>query len=434
MLKRRGTAIRLTSQHDANLQRFGCALDTKTGTIIIDWRSRNLAAASRAEIVACVGRLDDNSIVFLALEVSAIRPIPDYCYYPFDLEKPIHREYLERLTKSGEIKICLLSDEDSVYRVHKLPPYFLSRSADAYQSVLCAKRTSAGSERGHEQAIEGIERWVRIPQFLEHLLFESDVREILVQIKETADSATQEDKELAKRIATEANDVLQRYSATVGGYGTFFKSFRSASLAVDDCVRLFFNDEKGLLQFWTDVLGGTCSQTELKNIRRLVKVLGRLAIFLPREQSKQNLVANNELPKIHSELPGLIEQMTSGKGVSLNLVAKLLRIFEVPVTSAPGRPPSDYSREYDNRVLFKKSWSEVTRQALDENPELRAEYDGRGWDALDSLEREKVRNRVRQGVTTYAKRMGKPLPPPREEADSSSDGGEEKPPISLQVK
>ncbi|MGB0009333.1 MAG: hypothetical protein WBP97_19715, partial [Candidatus Sulfotelmatobacter sp.] len=66
------------------------------------------------------------------------------------------------------------------------------------------------------------------------------------------------------------------------------------------------------------------------------------------------------------------------------------------------------SREYEWKKVM--SWTQVTRRSLDENEDIRDEFRARTYDSLTFEQRQNLMNRIREGVRSYAERMGKPFP------------------------
>src|SRR5271157_6475817 len=101
--------VRMTSSDKLNLERFGCTF--RNGAFCIDWKGKHGSQVANAGIFSCLGRVDTNSgpIVLLAFEISIVRPLPTYYYFPFNLNNPVHRRYLSRLTKQGEIEFRFLT-------------------------------------------------------------------------------------------------------------------------------------------------------------------------------------------------------------------------------------------------------------------------------------------------------------------------------------
>jgi len=91
------------------------------------------------------------------------------------------------------------------------------------------------------------------------------------------------------------------------------------------------------------------------------------------------------------------------------MLQTLLRPLKPFLTSQPGRPTKDYSREYELKESG-LSWTQVTRQSLLENADIREEFGGRTFDSLSLAHQQTLSNRIREGVRSYAERTGKPFP------------------------
>src|SRR5258706_15935963 len=114
--------MRMTKQDELNLARFGCTFKEKEGIFCINWKERSEAQASNANIFARLDAVQTNAgpIVLLAFEISTVRPLPSYCYFPFDLKEHPHRNYLSRFTETGEISLRFLTDTKPYERVHRV--------------------------------------------------------------------------------------------------------------------------------------------------------------------------------------------------------------------------------------------------------------------------------------------------------------------------
>lgn len=418
MKKKRSTpSLSLTTLQERDLDRFGCTLDGKTVAICVDWRGKRVDAASKSRIIACLCRLDvalGPLLFFLAVEVSSVRPLPHYCYYPFDLKKGTHRKFLARLVDTGEIKFSFISDGREIQRIYNLSPYLHTRAKEVYSAILHYQNAGGIEAYDLERGIHHLENGVWLPKYFERFSLESEVQDVIQKLKKSAGSVPQAKKEVAKEIVAEGSAILKQFCENNTGTVRMIGLVRPIMVFIENLQVMYFDNTQEMIVLMTDLLAGNESDEELKNLGELLKILRPLAAISSSAQSGQGSAKPADLPKVPAELPGVIELMVA-KGASWHLLERLFELLGVRVTSLPGRPVADYSREYENKVLGKNSWSEVARQALEDKPELRNEFGGRGWDALHHSEREKVRNRVRQGVTTYAKRMGKPLPPPQDD-------------------
>ena len=71
------------------------------------------------------------------------------------------------------------------------------------------------------------------------------------------------------------------------------------------------------------------------------------------------------------------------------------------------------------------SWTNVARKALLEDPEFHEEFNGVSFDSLGLAQRQALKQRIREGVRSYAARVGLPLPSRIEVSHSSPGEGEQ---------
>lgn len=413
MKKKRSTkSLSFTALQERELERFGCSLDGKTGAIRIDWRGKRLDAASKSKIIACLCRLDvalGPLTFFLAVEVSCVRPLPHYCYYPFDLKKRTHRQFLARIVDTGEIKFCFFSDGREIQRIYNLSPYLHTSAKEVYGAILHYLNESGIEAYDPERGIHRLENDVWLPKYFERFSLESEIQGVIQNLKKSTGGVPQERKEVAKEIVAEGSTILRQFCENNKGTVKMIGLVRPIMVFIENLQVLYFDNTQEMIGLMTDLIADQ-SDEELKSLGDLLRILRPLASISSSAQPEQGDAKPPALPKVPAELPGVIELMVA-KGASWHSVERLVEILGVRVTSLPGRPVADYSRECENRMSG-ASWSNVARQALEDRAELRAEFGGRGWDSLNPMERDKVRNRVRQGVTTYAERTGKSLPTP----------------------
>jgi hypothetical protein len=130
--------FRLTEAEERDLDHFGCAFEASTGVFYIDWRGKSANDALTAKIFASLGGVDSKQgpLVILAFDITLFRPLPRYAYFPFDLGNLSHRKYLDRLTSTGEIKVCFVSDKEKVERTHQLNAPLRARAFETYDQAL----------------------------------------------------------------------------------------------------------------------------------------------------------------------------------------------------------------------------------------------------------------------------------------------------------
>src|SRR5690242_1584716 len=100
--------MRTTKHEKLNLTRFGCTFKEREGIFYVDWGAKSLSQGSKADIYACPGKIETEvgPVLLLAFEISPVRPLPHYCYFPFDLTNEAHLSFLSSFTQTGEIKLC----------------------------------------------------------------------------------------------------------------------------------------------------------------------------------------------------------------------------------------------------------------------------------------------------------------------------------------
>lgn len=105
----------------------------------------------------------------------------------------------------------------------------------------------------------------------------------------------------------------------------------------------------------------------------------------------------------------VLKLLKRGRELSLSMLHGLLPPLKPLLLSQAGRPAKDYSREYELKQSG-LSWSQVTRQSLRDNDDIRAEFGGRTYDSFSFEQREALIKRIQQGVKSYAERKDKTYP------------------------
>jgi hypothetical protein len=414
--KQRGTnksVVHLTEREKANLERFGCMFRASTNMFCIDWRGRTADQASRAEIFANLRSLETKvgPLVVLAFAISVLRPLPSYCYFPFDLTNQTHVKYLTQLTQTGEIRLCFVGRKRVLYRTHQLGGYERLHAAELYDGAKQSLDKYGTRLYEFESAVRLLERGVRIPEFVEHLISENDFSEILKHVRQEAQTVPAEKLELAREIVQEALQSFQPYFETNKKFvlGNWF-DMRRGLLCLADLHRLFANNaEHSLSEFLSGAIAATFSPEDLDKLKELVQFAGLLLLLPSLTKPVPEPQDTMTMPQLPAGLADIFGPLAEGRGISQDSLRRLAELVGFPIGGKPGRPVKDYSREYELKMSG-SSWTEVARQALTDRPELQAEFGGLDYNALDYSVQERLRNRIRQGVIGYAKRTGKPLP------------------------
>jgi len=390
--------------------------------LCIDWRGKNAEQASTAKIFARLAgiKTGDGPIVLLACEISLVRPLPQYCYVPFDLKNRAHRNFLDVLTKTGEIKLGFVSGRRLIRRTHRLNSALLSRSAEIYAEMLQELKTYGIDKYEFERALQLFERWVRIPELVERLLTEDDLPELSSRINDAVQAMPREDRDFAKRIAGEGADAFGPYLERGSKASSDFPQMIRRGLIYSDDLRLLGEDALRLKEILGDALAASFSRSELEALDEWRKFIFSIFSMFPGSGLQSEPAAATIVPSPPAGLIDVLEGIIPHRRISLTSLKKLATLLGLEVKGMPGRPSEDYSREYELRVSG-LSWSQLARQMIVESPELHAECAGLDYDSLERGRQEVIVNRIRQGVTAYAKRVGKPLP-------AQSDTSEAAPP------
>jgi hypothetical protein len=403
--------MRMTKQDELNLARFGCTFKEKEGIFCINWKERSAAQASNAGIFAGLGHVQTNAgpIVLLAFEISAVRPLPSYCYFPFDLKEHAHRDYLSRFTETGEINLRFLTDTKACERVHRLTPYVRLRASETYAETLQEWESLEPDRYDFGSALQLLERHVRIPEFVDRLLLEDTLREVSEKIDEAIQAVPSENRELARSTARGASEVfLSYYRNNKKKFLEYLHLGHRGFTYLMDLHRMFADNPEGLTKFLGDALAASFSRQELGKINETVKLVESLSELPFNEQSSSATESIAAIPELPAGLVPLVQSMAAS-GISTQATSRFFELIGLKVGGKPGRPPKDYSREYEWKASG-STWSEVARRSLQENPELRSEFGGHDFDSLTFEQKEGLMNRIRQGVRSYAERASKPFP------------------------
>jgi hypothetical protein len=277
------------------------------------------------------------------------------------------------------------------------------------------------SKYNFDDALRLTERHVRISEFLNRLLLGDTVSEISQRISEAVTTVSIENREFANVIVNQVAEAFTPYYRK--NRIAIFEFFQHASKGftyINDLHRIFVDDPTDLTVLVRDGLAASFSRKELEAINELVNVV---LFFIGSFRAEEPPSAPESVARIPELPPGMTDLVRSMKisGISRDAGIRFLQLIGLEVGGKPGRPTKDYSREYQLKVSG-LSWTEVTRHAMDERPELQTEFGGCNFDSLDLANQERIWNRIRQGVIGYAERTGKPLPSEVEMLDSTLPG------------
>jgi hypothetical protein len=292
------------------LERFGCSFNERTGVFSIACMGKRLSQVSFAELFACLCwvRTKHGPMVLLAFEISPMRPLPTYCYFPFNLAKYRHRRFLDQLTSTSELRLNLLVGKKSVKRVHRLTPYVRARSAE---NLANASSEMADLEASYDfsGALLSIERHVRIPNLLNRLLLEESFGEALENIAEALKLVPDERKLLAKRSADEiATDFLPFYEKNQDQFLETVRQLSIGLVSVMDLHRLFFGDPNGFAKFLADAFAACYSDQEIIGFRNLIMLIISFS-KLPVSNQSVPAESNSRVPTASASVLNLVQGM-----------------------------------------------------------------------------------------------------------------------------
>lgn len=369
--------IKLTESEKRNFLRFGCALRERSGLLQIEWKGKSLDSASRAEVFARVSGIKSKAgpLVLLALEISLVRPLPQYCYFPFDLTQKAHRQYLANLTETGKIKLCFSDGHRTIEREHQLSPALREHAAETYAEAMGHLESYGTDKYEFESALQLMERWVRVPELLDHLLLAHDVSQIRAGIEEAVQLVPVERREGAHRAVREVVDAFKsEYKNNKKFLMENGQITRQGLLYLADLDRLSAEGAVDSAELIADGIAASFSEDDLANLAEWAKVVVALPKLGPLFKSDSGLVKflhSAFLPLIPEGLGNAFELIAARRGISSNSLMTLAELLGLEVLGR-GRPAKDYSREYERRISG-NSWTEVARDAMTSRPDLRAE-------------------------------------------------------------
>ena len=356
-------AVQITSSDKVDFERFGCVFHN--GTFLINWKDKNPSLATNAAIYACLGLFKTNSgpIVFLGFEISAVRSLPSYYYYPFDMNNRAQRAYLSRLTKQGEIRFQFLTSKGVSTRKHCLTPYLRSRAAEILAETMQQWEIIGKERYDFDEAFKLMEHHLRIPALLNRLLVHETVNELSQKIAEAIKTVPQENRELANITVNKAAEAFTQYYRN--NRNEVLEFIRYAPLAltcISDLHRIFADNPRALTEFLRDALGASFSKNELERLDELVTVAVAFLSFFRVEDAHAESASFGSVPVLPT---GLSHQLQSMKisGISKEAAIRFLALIGLETGGRAGRPTKDYSREH-NLKASGSSWPEVTREAF----------------------------------------------------------------------
>jgi hypothetical protein len=419
--------MRITKLERSNLARFGCTLLANQNLFCISWGREQQNRAMSANIVTRLihTQLASGPVLSLAFEISCTRALARYCFLPFDLSNKVHTKYLSTIFKKGKIDLCFLAEQAQVRRVYDLSSRQCANMGELYAKVLADFKTFPAEAYDFDRAVTELEQNLRLVDYFQYVVTDSELRRAIILCKEKAAKVAPEDRVAAANIGSELLGVFHpRYELFDREFIKKIPTLRRNFLFMLDLQRQFEGDYEGFSEFLADVIAAHTPKEEnhqLEMATLFFKSVFRLMDHL-RDGPAQSEEAKSQF---ESDLRDLMTRVVEGQGLSVKALINLLSATGLPLGGQPGRTPKDYSSAYALKAAG-QFWSVVAARTLENDSETREEFGGRRYDVLTFEEKELLKNRVREGVRSYAKRTGKPFPPQKETKLSLVAGGEQK--------
>jgi len=223
-----------------------------------------------------------------------------------------------------------------------------------------------------------------------------------------AASVSQEQRAQASIIASELLEVFQpRYDFIDREFFSKLPDIRRNFLFILDLQKHFQGQSEGLTEFLTTVIAANAPREDYAQLQ--IATLLFKSLFRLMDDVRNNTQQVENPRALETDFRDVLQRFAAGQGLSIKALINLVSAIGIPVGGQPGRPPRDYSREYDWKSSG-LSWTEVTRKSLVENPEMRDEFSGRDFDSLGFEQQESLKHRIEVGVKSYAERVGKQFP------------------------
>jgi hypothetical protein len=400
-------SIRLSKGDRLNCSRFGCTLVPKQNLICVPWQhDAQSARPAEIQVQILLNQYSSAPLLTLAFQISRSKALPHYCYLPINIRNETHAKYLSGILKIGKIDISLLTEPGPVLRSHEIPAGGLAAMENLLETAVAYSNSIPEGAYDFERAIAEFEQKARLPDFFQYLVTVPELRQIIEAFKRDAAKATPEQKEQAAKIATEVFAVFSpKHEGLVLDFTKQIPSIRRSLLFICDLRDYFQNDIDGFREFVVDAIASHIPQQENVQLEAQLPILELLLNLL--EHMRKPDVSDQQAAARDAELRDLANRITS-EGLSLEKLRNLVSLFGFQ-GGHPGRPPKDYSEEYELRAEGGK-WREVAEHAYRNDPDVRKEFGVTEYRQLTKDQQAVLMHRVREGIRAFAKREGKPFP------------------------
>jgi len=398
--------MRITNRDASNLDRFGCTVAPKQNLICIRW-PHELHCANSANVVVRLIHTQSPSgpLLSLAFEISCTRALPLYCFFPFDLRRETHANFLSNIFHKGRIQLRFLADSGEIKRTHELTDRQCEKMNDLYAKACADAEKFAADVYDFDRAVVAFEQGPRIVDYFQYVITDLELQRVMCINQENAAKATPEDRAEAASIA---NELLEVFSSQHKGFAReFIEKIPTIIRSLLFCLDLhkqFEDDYDGFADFLVNVIAGHAPKEDNQNLRASIPLLDsmlRLMDHLTEDPDKDKKARDAEFREIMSRI--------TAQGWSFEMLRSIASVLGFQ-GGRPGRPVKDYSVEYELRAVGKK-WREVAEHNFNNDPEIQQEFGGRNFANLSPHQRMILMHRVKEGVRGFAKRTDKPFPP-----------------------
>jgi hypothetical protein len=418
--------MRITNRDRADLARFGCSFLSKQSLILIPWQldlQKALSTPVQARFTHALW--PSGPLLCIAFEIYRTKALAQYCFFPFDPNDKGHKKYLSIVLRERKIRLCLRTDSGQITRMHDLTPLQYARLAEVFQKPVNARKPPGAKKFDYDRAVSEFEQSVRLVDQFQYVLTNSELERVAASLNEEAAKVSPEDRAAATKIANDLIGAFRpHYESFVCKGIEKLPSVRRSFLLLLDLHRKSENDYEGFAQFVADAVAAHTpkeNNRQLETATLLFQSLFRLIDDITASTRNEEVSS----ARLEADFRDLMARVVGGQGLSIKALTNLLSAVGVPMGGRPGRSPKDYSSEYDLKAAG-QPWSAVAQHTLQNDAETRQEFESSKYSALTVAQRATLRNRVREGVRSYAKRLSKPFPPRQESKLLPAPRGEQK--------
>jgi hypothetical protein len=400
----------LTEESRHNLQRFGCALQTSEKLILVNWTDLTREQALAASVLVRTSHQPCKSgpALCLALEISPTRILPRYSFLSFDLPNQSQMDFLSSISATNRLSINFLGSDFELLRNHELTT---AEAAELTKSWTKAKDALVASAVPYDVVkITGeLEANLRIPQLFERAVSETEFANVLPKFAKDVEKISPSKRALAHELIHTLADTLRtHWDEQLKKWIEEIPKTRSGLALLSDLKRIFGDDYEGFLAFFADAVAHQTDEEVLIKLKKWLPSLVPIVKLIKQTTSVPQAEQSRAFSNLGQAIFSVLNLVRKGRDLSLTMLQTLLLPLKPFLTGQPGRPPKDYSREYEWKKSM--SWTQVTRRSLLENEDLREEFQGRTYDELTLAQQLSLMSRIREGVRSYAERTGKPFP------------------------